>query len=122
MTSPSAFLYRYTPGSVGMVRILACKSIARGIFFLILLDGVPPRCVTKRTREPQMPSPAWRREFAYQVRGSRPSLSEYFHRCRRADHSRWASESSRAVPCDEIGGGEKRGCGARRGSSHRSSL
>src|SRR5579859_4877747 len=31
MTSPSAFLYRYTPGSVGIVRILACRSMARGI-------------------------------------------------------------------------------------------
>src|ERR1022692_322883 len=32
MTSPSAFLYRYTPGSVGMVRIFACRSMAQGIY------------------------------------------------------------------------------------------
>src|ERR1035438_3748668 len=32
MTSPSAFLYRYTPGSVGMVRIFACRSMAREIY------------------------------------------------------------------------------------------
>src|SRR5215831_9069562 len=29
MTSPSAFLYKYTPGSVGMVRILARRSMAQ---------------------------------------------------------------------------------------------
>src|SRR5690349_21761710 len=30
MTSPSAFLYRYTPAEVGKLRILACKSILSG--------------------------------------------------------------------------------------------
>src|SRR5438309_771636 len=33
MTSPSAFLYRYTPGSVGMVRIFAGKSIGMCLFY-----------------------------------------------------------------------------------------
>src|SRR5579862_3594245 len=59
MTSPSAFLYRYTPGSVGIVRILASKSIhaaadassARGES-TILLDGNLAGCVTKRADEP----------------------------------------------------------------------
>src|SRR5580765_8400765 len=32
MTSPSAFLYKYTPGSVGIVRILASRSMARRDF------------------------------------------------------------------------------------------
>src|SRR6185437_11544621 len=32
MTSPSAFLYRYTPGEVGMVRIFCCRSTA-GYYF-----------------------------------------------------------------------------------------
>src|SRR5579863_3418428 len=35
MTSPSAFLYRYTPGSVGMVRIFWRRSIARGMLHSI---------------------------------------------------------------------------------------
>src|SRR4029077_6893715 len=34
MTSPSAFLYRYTPGSVGMVRIFWRRSMGR----LFILD------------------------------------------------------------------------------------
>src|ERR1700757_1240716 len=33
MTSPSAFLYRYTPGSVGMVRIFACRSMKAVFLF-----------------------------------------------------------------------------------------
>src|SRR2546430_2700063 len=51
MTSPSAFLYRCTPGSAGIVRIFAGKSMgARNV--LILLDGRCVRCVTKMADEP----------------------------------------------------------------------
>src|ERR1700739_949512 len=33
MTSPSAFLYRYTPGSVGIVLIFACRSMEAVLLF-----------------------------------------------------------------------------------------
>src|SRR5438105_14071597 len=37
MTSPSAVLYRYTPGSVGMVRIFCNRSMGEECFLLYLM-------------------------------------------------------------------------------------
>src|SRR5579863_900175 len=42
MTSPSAFLYRYTPGSAGIVRIFASKSIGGSRRIRPLFEGIYP--------------------------------------------------------------------------------
>src|ERR1700686_525667 len=45
MTSPSAFLYRYTPAEAGKVRIFAARSmIQRCIYFIRFADVIPDAC------------------------------------------------------------------------------
>src|SRR5260370_23377849 len=46
MTSPSAFLYRYTPGSVGMVRIFCSRSIGRCVYRAIFVFYSMSGCAT----------------------------------------------------------------------------
>src|SRR5258708_2631537 len=46
MTSPSAFLYRYTPGSVGMVRIFCSRSIRRCVYRAIFVFYSMSGCAT----------------------------------------------------------------------------